>query len=175
MKYVALLRGINVGKTKRIDMKDLKALFVSHGFADVSTYINSGNVIFNSEKATGLIRNEIESDLRNKFGYDIPVLVKAVKEIKRIVEKIPAEWVNDSEQRTDVAFLFSEADTAGIIDELPLRREYIDVRYTNGALYWNAVRDNYNKSNLNKLIGHRLYQFMTIRNVNTARYLSGIG
>lgn len=174
MKYAALLRGINVGNSNRIDMKSLKAMFENLEYKNVSTYINSGNVLFESAKAANAIRDEIEFNIREKFGHDIPVLVKPIKELQKIASEIPSLWMNDDVQRTDVAYLFSEIDSIKIIDELPLKMEYIDVRYTKGAIYWNVMRENYNKSHLNKLISHKLYRYMTIRNVNTARYLCGM-
>lgn len=173
MKYAALLRGINVGKTKRIDMKQLVALFNNSGFANVSTYINSGNVIFETEKPASKIRKEIESNILEEFGFEVPTLVKSIKEMKQIACIIPIDWLNDENQRTDVAYLFDEIDSAKIIDELPFKREFVDIGYTSGAVYWNVKRVNYNKSHLDKLIGHKLYKYMTIRNVNTARYLAG--
>jgi uncharacterized protein (DUF1697 family) len=172
LKYIALLRGINVGKTKRIEMKSLKELFEKMGFANVSTYINSGNIIFESQKPMKTIKYDIELNLINEMGYDIQTLIITNKELLKIVEKIPLAWVNDKNQRTDVAFLFSEVDSIKIIEELPIQKEYVDIRYTKGALYWNVHRDNYNKSHLNKLITHKLYQYMTIRNINTARHLT---
>ena len=61
-----------------------------------------------------------------------------------------------------------------IIDELPIKKEFLDIRYVKGAIFWNVKRDDYNKSQLNKIINHKSYKLMTIRNVNTARYLAGI-
>jgi uncharacterized protein (DUF1697 family) len=174
MKYVALLRGINVGKNNRIDMKSLKSLFEMNGYCNVSTYINTGNVIFESGKMPKEIVAEIESGLLTLIGSKISVLVKTVHELAQIAAQIPADWENDTEQRTDVAYLFDEADRVDIINELPIRKEFLDVRYAAGALIWNVKRECYNKSQLNKLIGHRLYQYMTVRNVNTARYLAGL-
>jgi len=174
MKYVALLRGINVGKNNRIDMKSLKSIFEKNGYFNVSTYINTGNAIFESDKSSKLLVAEIESGILERTGAKISVLVKTVNELAQIVAQTPVDWENDMEQRTDIAFLFDKADTEDIINELPIRKEYLDVRYTAGALIWNVKRENYNKSQLNKIIGHRLYQYMTIRNVNTARYLAGV-
>ena len=79
MKYVALLRGINVGKNNRIDMKSLKSLFEMNGYCNVSTYINSGNVIFESNKPPKLLMAEIESGLLERTGAKISVLVKGQK------------------------------------------------------------------------------------------------
>ena len=155
-------------------MKSLKSLFEMNGYGNVSTYINSGNVIFESDKPPKLLVAEIESGLLEMTGVKIAVLVKTVKELAQIVAQTPVDWKNDTEHRTDIAYLFDEADTEDIINELPIRKEYLDVRYIPGALIWNVKRENYNKSQLNKIIGHRFYQYMTIRNVNTARYLAGL-
>jgi uncharacterized protein (DUF1697 family) len=173
MKYVALLRGINVNGRK-VDMKTLAELFVSLGFSEVKTYINSGNVIFESGGKPELVKSKIESAIRKEFGFEVPTLVKSFSEMKRIARAVPKEWANDSKQRTDIAYLFKEVDSKRIVDELPFKKEYVDVRYVKGALFWNIDRRNYNKSQLNKIIGHKSYKFMTLRNVNTARFLANI-
>lgn len=172
MKYIALLRGLNVGKEKRIDMKDLKRIFESLNFEKVSTYINSGNIFFETEKEQKDLDQEVKEILKTEYALVIPTLIKTEEEIKYIANAIPEEWQNNSEEKTDVAYLFSEIDSEEILNELPFNREYIEVSYVKGALLWNVKRKNYNKSQLNKIIGHRLYQFMTVRNVNTARYLA---
>ncbi len=173
MKYIALLRGINVAKEHRVDMKKLKVLFESLGNTIVSTYINSGNVIFESEDDQKNVLKKIEAVLKKEFHFAIPTLIKTEKEIKNIADAIPKEWQNDSMQRSDVAYLFPQIDSKKSLDELPFKKEFIDIRYIKGAIYWNVDRKNYTKSHLNKLIAHKLYQFMTVRNVNTARYLAG--
>ncbi len=172
MKYIALLRGINAGKERRVEMKKLRALFESLGFDNVSTYINSGNVIFEGKDKKQVIRQRLELNLYKEFGFEIPTLVKTEKEMVNIAKIIPKKWANDTEQRTDVAYLFPEIDLAKTVNELPINKDFIDIRYTKGAIFWNFDRKNYNKSRLNKIISHKLYQFMTVRNVNTARYLS---
>jgi uncharacterized protein (DUF1697 family) len=153
-------------------MKSLKALFERLGFLNVSTYINSGNVLFESEKEIEEINNEIERELKEEAKEEIRVLTKTIEQMREIAESIPLEWVNDEEQRTDVAYLFEEANREEIIQELPIKLEYIRIKYINGAIMWNVERKDYNKSQLNKIISHRLYKQMTVRNVNTARYLA---
>lgn len=172
MKYVALLRGINVGTTKRIDMKHLKALFEGLGYTHVSTYINSGNVRFESDESAAEILAALDASFRSKLGFDIPTLVKTLDDLKRIEAEIPAEWQNDTEQRTDVAYLFDEIDSPEIIDRMPFNKNLVHLLYVPGAVVWNLSREHYTKSRLNKLIGHPLYALMTLRNVNTARRLT---
>lgn len=173
MKYIALLRGINAGKLRRVDMKKLKALFEALEFKNVSTYLNSGNVVFESERRRKETGERIRTGLNRELGFDIPTLVKTEKEVKRIAEAIPEGWRNDAAQRSDVAFLFPEIDRGETLGELPVNRKYLDIRYTKGAIYWNLDRKDNNKSRLNRIVGHPLYQLMTLRNVSTTRYLAG--
>ncbi len=88
--YIALLRGINVGGHKKLKMADLKILFEVLGFADVTTYIQSGNVVFSAKEGNGLaemISNEIEK----QFGWEVPVLVKTADAIAQILKDCPFE------------------------------------------------------------------------------------
>lgn len=173
MKYIALLRGINVGGNRKIEMKRLKNLFESLGYTNVLTYLNSGNVIFESNTKQESLQTAIPIELQKEFGFEIQTLVKNEKEIQRIANAIPQEWQNDSEQKTDVAYLFPEIDSEKILEELPVKKEFIDMRYVQGAIIWHVQKKNYNKSHLNKIISMKHYQLMTVRNVNTARFLAG--
>ena len=172
MDYIALLRGINVGNSVKINMKELKTLFEQCGFSNVSTYINSGNVIFKSNDKKNSITENIEKVLHIMTGNEVKVLVKTKSEMVKIASSIPDNWQNNDEQKTDVASLFESIDTENIINELSIKKEYIQLIYVEGALIWNVRREDYNKSHLNKIISHKTYKDMTIRNVNTARYLA---
>jgi uncharacterized protein (DUF1697 family) len=172
MKYIALLRGINVGGNQKVEMKKLKSLFESLGCMNVSTYINSGNVFFESSESQVNLHKKVEAGLKKEFGFDLPVLIKSKQEIKKIADAIPKTWQNDSEQRTDVAYLFREIDSKETIQLLPIKKEFIDIHYVRGAIIWNVKRKYINKSRLAKVISHKSYKSMTVRNVNTARYLA---
>jgi uncharacterized protein (DUF1697 family) len=172
MRFAALLRGINVGTSIKVPMVKLKSMMEDLGYGKVVTYLNSGNVLFDSESEMEKIQEDIEIKLSELFIQKIPVLVKSSLELKHICDSIPAEWANDDIQKSDVAYLFKEADSENILESLPIRMEYIDVRYVGGALLWNVSRNNYNMSHINKIVEHRMYGLMTIRNVNTARQLA---
>ena len=172
MDYIALIRGINVGNSVKINMKELKALFEQCGFSNVSTYINSGNVLFKSNDKKNSITENIQKALHITTGNEVKVLVKTKSEMVKIANTIPDDWQNNDDQKTDVAYLFESINTENIINELPIRKEYIQLIYVKGALIWNVRREDYNKSHLNKIISHKVYKDMTIRNVNTARYLA---
>lgn len=174
MKFVALLRGINVGTSVRINMKELKEIFERKGLTAVSTYINSGNILFQSEKNRDDLRKQIELFLLEEYKQKIKTLVIDEETIVRIANAIPADWTNDDNQKTDVAYLFEEVNNEGIMELLPVKKEYLQLVYVDGALIWNVDRINYNKSQLNKIISNKIYKEMTVRNVNTARYLASV-
>lgn len=175
MRYVALLRGINVGGKHKVEMKKLKSLCEHLGLTEVSTYINSGNLLFNFAENVGEVKKKLQKALAKEFNFEIPLLVKTEKQIEGIASAIPEDWQNDTEYKVDVAYLFEDVDNKSIIDELPFKREFVDMRYVEGAVFWKVKRSEYNKSQLNKIITSKLYKGMTVRNVNTARKLAELG
>ena len=93
LNYVALLRGINVGNSVKINMKELKTLFEQCGFSNVSTYINSGNVIFKSHDKKNSITENIEKALHITTGNEVKVLVKTKNEMVKIANSIPEKII----------------------------------------------------------------------------------
>ncbi|MDC7248094.1 MAG: DUF1697 domain-containing protein [Sphaerochaetaceae bacterium] len=174
MRYIVLLRGINVGGNHKVVMKELREYVEALNFVNVSTYLNSGNLLFDSEESAQDVKKKITEMFSSTYDFDIPILIKTQQQIKAIEYAIPENWYNDEVHKTDVAYLFSEADLPEIIDELPIKKEFVDIRYVQGALFYRVARADYNKSQLNKIIGHKLYKLMTIRNINTARKLAKI-
>ncbi len=172
MTYIALFRGINVGGNNKVDMKKLKSILEDIDYTNVSTYLNSGNAIFDSSKTLEEIYKDFSEVILNEFGLDVPILIKSKDEIKKIASTIPEKWQNNKEEKTDVAYLFPEIDSQDILDKLPIKKEFIELIYVNGAVIWHVMRTDYNKSQLNKIVGQKLYKLMTVRNVNTARFLA---
>ncbi len=94
--YISLLRGINVGGHKKLKMDDLKLLFEELGFEDVVTYIQSGNVVFSAKEGKGLSQ-KISKEIEKKFGWEVPVLVKTVDTIAKILANCPFEETKKAE------------------------------------------------------------------------------
>lgn len=172
MKYVALLRGINVGGNKKMKMKKLQAVFESSGFTNVLTYINSGNIIFDSpQEDVQKLTKEVEHLILTEFGLEVPAIIKSAKEITNIVSLIPKNWENNADQRTDVLFLWGKYDKKESLRLLKVTQGVEELKYIPGALVWNLDRSQYKKSGVIKFIGSDLYKNMTARNVNTVRKL----
>src|SRR4029077_19303679 len=111
MVYVAFLRGINVGGNSIVSMASIKEALVDLGLSDVRTYINSGNVIFSTRASDAQrLTARIEKALEQHSGAAIKVLVMDHKTLKKIVDAIPRNWVDDKTMRTYVLLLWKELD-----------------------------------------------------------------
>jgi uncharacterized protein (DUF1697 family) len=87
--YISFLRGINVGGHAKIKMKELSELYESFGFKNVKTYVQSGNVVFDSAGESDKISKKIETGIQKQFGLDVKVMVRTPEEIKRIIKNNP--------------------------------------------------------------------------------------
>lgn len=170
--YVALLRGINVGGNNKVSMAALKKIFQSLGYKSVSTYINSGNVIFRTEEEDVLtIANAIETRLAHDLGFPVRVTIRSVKQMHAVCRAVPDEWTNDDVMRTDVLFLWKEVDNAKDIKSVLVDPRADRIIHKAGVLVWNMLRKDYPNSKMRAFIGTRVYKHMTARNVNTTRKL----
>ena len=101
MKYIVLLRGINISGKNKISMGELKSE-LEKKYKNVSTYLNSGNVIFESEiKDKEMIMNDIYQIVNNKFDLEIPVFVMTTDELEDILNHKPEWWGNDNKEIYD--------------------------------------------------------------------------
>jgi uncharacterized protein (DUF1697 family) len=90
VRYIAFLRGINVGGRKIASMTDVKKVFESLSFENVRTYAQSGNVIFDCERAeTTKMAMCVEEKLRKTFGFSTNVIIRTQRELESIIEKNP--------------------------------------------------------------------------------------
>ncbi len=170
MIYVALLRGVNVGGKNKLTMAALADGLHQAGLSDVTTYINSGNVIFrypnvDSEKLEQLIERVIEQI----FNLKIKLVVQDINKIEQIVNSIPDSWANDGTKKCNVIFLHSSIDNPNIIQKLVIKPNIEELYYCSGALLWAAKTSDLTKSNMIKLSQHQMYQNMTVRNLNTTQ------
>jgi uncharacterized protein (DUF1697 family) len=175
MKYVALLRGINVGGNRTIDMKQLKATFERAGVDEVRTYINSGNVIFRGDPDdAGHLAQTFERAIADEFGFDVRVLVRDENQMNALIEALPDDWANDDSAKCDVIFLSDAVDSPEVLGEFTIKPDIDDARYLPGAVMWRVERSNVTRSGLMRLVGTELYAQTTVRNCNTVRKLAAL-
>lgn len=173
MRYVALLRGVNVGGKSKVEMPRLKRVLEELGLKSVSTYINSGNAIFETRRASPQrLAARIEAALEQEFGQPVRVLVLSADEIARIADALPKGWAQDGDYLCNVWFLWPEVDRADLLDELPgLNSEVEDVRYVRGAVFHRRVAAQASRARAGRIAGTELYKSVTVRNANTLRKL----
>jgi uncharacterized protein (DUF1697 family) len=141
-KYVAFLRGINVGGKKPIRMNQLAAVLAAAGFRNVRTFIASGNVIFEGgAKDPERLARKMEKHLLNAFGFEITVIIRNVDDLKAIVKRNP--FKKPKPAADEMLFVTFLASPAPVKPRLPLRSntENMEViALTDGAAFIVARR-----------------------------------
>jgi uncharacterized protein (DUF1697 family) len=117
-RQIALIRGINVGRAKRVAMADLRTLFESLGYGDVSTLLNSGNVVFTTRKGAGAAATRIENALAAELGVSARVTVLTATELAAAIADNPLLGIADDHSRLLVAVLSNPADRPKLLQLL---------------------------------------------------------
>jgi uncharacterized protein (DUF1697 family) len=176
--YVALLKGINVGSSHRIKMEDLRKIFESLELSRIETYIQSGNVIFESDEKETSLRKKIEQGIETAFGFAAVVVLRTADEVDNIMQKCPfsqeeisqAEESNSEGESLYVALL-QEEPRKGIVEKTEaLRTENDDIRFKGRDAYIlirHSIRNSKQAALLQKLEGTS-----TVRNWKTIQNLS---
>ncbi|EGA90586.1 hypothetical protein GPDM_04474 [Planococcus donghaensis MPA1U2] len=175
MKYVALLRGINVGGKNKVEMKKLKQVFEEADMTKVTTYINSGNVVFTSTiHSKETVAKILGKAILSHFDLQIHVLIYSSAEFLEIAQSVPKNWSNDQHMKSDVLFLWQDVDDESVVNQLTIKPDIDRVKYVPGAILWSVDKDLVTKSGLSKIVGTALYRRITVRNVNTVRKLAAL-
>ncbi len=170
--FVALLRGVNVGGNNIISMRALKESFEKSGFTQVATYINSGNVIFTTKELDARkLEKKVEQILSKDFQLDSKVVVRSVSEMAKLVESLPESWTGDSRYRYNVMFLRHTIDSEKILEKLTAKSGAEQFEYRQGALLWSAEVSELARTSMQKLSSRKVFQDMTVRNLNTTKKL----
>lgn len=168
MKYVLLLRGINVGGKNKVSMADLKNMILSLGYENVITYINSGNIIFDANDNTETVSDKI-SHMLATFPFSINKVILTQEEYLEELENLPMWW-KDELYRKDVLFYSDDIDYSIIkerINNMSLNDE--NVHFGKRAIFWGKFNEkNYLKTSYHKLLmKESFYKSITIRNART--------
>ena len=168
MKYVLLLRGINVGGKNKVAMSDLKDMISKLGYENVITYINSGNIIFDTNDNKEIVRVKI-SHMLETFPFSINKVILTQEEYLDEISNLP-EWWSEELFRRDVLFYSDEVDYSVMkerIKMMPLNDEM--VHFGKRAVFWGKCNEkNYLSTSYHKLLmKESFYKSITIRNAKT--------
>jgi uncharacterized protein (DUF1697 family) len=175
MKYVALLRGINVGGKNIIKMADLKKAVEKCGFTNVITYIQSGNVLFESDqKNIHEIVKKLEAALLKDFAYESRIIVRTHEQLKKTLAEVPPEWRTNRDLSCYLAFIAEPFSALELAPQVELRDSYDFLKAGEGVLYMTTLSSGLTKSKFTKLNTKVFYKEISIRNYNTVQKLLGL-
>jgi uncharacterized protein (DUF1697 family) len=172
VKYVALIRGINVGGNHLIKMVDLKACFEAQGLKEVATYIQSGNVVFSAGAKPADIARRLEAALHTTFDCRTKVVLRSQKELSAIVARAPRGFGKQPDKyRYDVIFLNAPLAAKDAMAKVPTKEGVDEVRSGAGVLYFSRLISKASQSKLARVVSLPIYKEMTIRNWRTTTTL----
>jgi uncharacterized protein (DUF1697 family) len=172
--FISILRGINVSGQKKILMQDLKALYEQLKFNTIGTYIQSGNVVFSTDKKTDTqkLSKEIEQAIQTKYQFDVPVIVRSLDQMQQIVTANPfLKEKNINPEKLHVTFLDKKPSVENIknIESLSFLPDRFVLIETDVFLH---CPDSYGDTKLsNKFFENKLKVQATTRNWKTVNKL----
>lgn len=173
MRYIILLRGINISGKNKIAMSELKEL-LEKKYANVVTYLNNGNVILDSDKEKEYIINDIHSIIKENLKLDIPIYAITHMELKGVLEHSPEWWGTDNKEIYDnLIFIMSPKTYEIIYNCVGEPSKDIDkIKEYNNVVFWSFDLNNYRKSNWwVKTASTDIKDQITIRTANTIKKL----
>lgn len=177
-RYIALLRGINISGKNKIAMSELKKCFAELGFAEIVTYLNSGNVIFSSAiEDKDVLSNKVQLMIRDRFHLEIPVFIILQEELAELLKNAPDWWGDDNREIYDnLIFLMPPLSYEEFYDEIGVpKAEYESVYHYKNVVFWSFSRKDYQKTNWwSKIVGSGVSGRITIRTANTVRKIAGM-
>lgn len=174
--YITLLRGINVSGQKLIKMIELKSHFEELGFSDIQTYIQSGNIVFkSSENSVSKLEGLIEAKIKEKYGWDVPTMVKKKEELEYALANNPR--AHDETDPKLVFFTFLDQEPSNEDIAKLAEKDYPDEEYIiDGTCIYFHPKNGAGKAKMNNnLFENKLKVRATTRNLRTVIKLIEMG
>lgn len=165
-RYVALLRGVNVGGRGKVAMTDLRQTFESLGYEGVATYIQSGNVIFSSAKAVAA--PTLEKVLEAEFGFKAAVIVRTAAQMKRVAQRNP--FANADVSKVHVGFMTNPV-AAAAVRRLDVKRFNPEEVVVDGTALYFHLPNGMGRAKVPPYVDRQLAVPITVRNWNTVTKL----
>ena len=179
IKYIVLLRGINISGKNKISMPKLKQTLENNNFYNVKTYLNSGNIILSSEiKDKIVISNNINKIIKNKFNLDIPIFVITLTKLKELLDNKPDWWGSDNKEIYDnIIFIIPPFTYKEIYDVLGKENKSLEKIYEyKNNIFWSYKLAFYRKTNWwSRTTSTSIKDNITIRTAGTVKKLLELG
>ena len=173
MKYIALLRGINISGKNKISMSELKLELEKNKYQSVFTYLNSGNVIFEIDvDSKESIMKDIRKIIKNRFNLEIPAFIMTAFELEDILNNNPNWWGTDNKEvYHNLIFIMPPIKYEDVYNTIGEPKEDIEqIKEYNNSIFWSYDLRNYRKSNWwSKTASTNISDKITIRTANTMK------
>ena len=172
-KYIAFLRGINVGGKNKLSMKELKQLMQRRGYKNVETYINSGNIIFSSQNTDNeLLKSNLEDLIFEILNFSIIVMLMSAEEFIEAVRNAPDWWDADKDSKHNAIFVVPPITVDEVCNAVgEAKKEYEKVSSFGKVIFWSSPQKTFSRTRWSKVVGKSVYTSITIRNSNTINKL----
>jgi uncharacterized protein (DUF1697 family) len=167
---------VNVGGNNKISMPELKTAYEKRGFANVLTWINSGNILFDSDLGLREAKTACENLIETGFGLKIAVGIIAAGDLADALKNAPEWWNSDADSTHNAIFVIPPAtaeEVCSLIGET--KPEYEKVSHYGSVIFWSAPLKTYSRTRWSKIVQNKTaYNLITIRNANTTLKLAAL-
>lgn len=175
MKYIVLLRGVNISGKNKVSMPKLKQLLEENSYQNVSTYLNSGNIIIESNiNNKELIIESISKIIEINFNIKIPIYIITVSELEDILNNSPSWWGTTNKEIYDnLIFIIPPTTYEEVYNTIGSTKENVDqIEEYHNTIFWSFVLKDYRKSTWwIKTASTSITNKITIRTTNTMKKL----
>ena len=175
MKYIVLLRGVNISGKNKVSMSKLKQLLEENNYQNVSTYLNSGNIIIESNiNNKELIIENISKIIEFNFNIKIPIYIMTVPELEDILNNSPSWWGTTNKEIYDnLIFIIPPTTYEEVYNTIGSPKENVDqIEEYHNTIFWSFVLKDYRKSTWwIKTASTSITNKITIRTANTMKKL----
>jgi len=172
MRYACMLRGVNVSGQRKLTMKELVGLCTTIGFSDVESYLQSGNIILDSDLSAAQVEASLEQGIREQYGYaDVDVLAWTAPELKAAIANVPPAWQDYDTGK--LHFSFIKRSAGGHAKAAATKADYSPDEFSIGKdVAYVHCPNGYGRTKLNNSFFEKLLNTRaTTRNWNTTQKL----
>jgi len=171
VRYLALLRGINVGGKNPVKMSELREALEAMGLGDVETYINSGNAVFRAPRQPRAeLAKRLEASLSQKFGIELKLVLLTHAQLKRVIDEAPRGFGAETD-RCDVIFLRAPLTVKRAVTAMETKEGVDHLWPGTGVVYFSRLTEKATSSRMGRVIAKPEYKSMTIRSWGTTTKL----
>lgn len=174
-RYLALLRGVNVGGKATLPMAALREALEKDGFQGVKTYINSGNVFVSSPLSANNVAKRVSATIKKSFGLEVGVAVFTKTQWQQIIDGAPQWWGQRADWKHNLIVLIKPYEMAEVVKAVGTLKPDIEAMEPgDGVLYQSMSIKLFGRTTTGKLASSPIYKRMTVRSYNTAHKLLGL-